>query len=105
KPLCRVLRPPIIALSLCGVLASPAICQEDEVAATQEADEQAAKEPAADAQPAEAEADPAEPQPVGKLQIRKGTGRPPGQRAFGGEVMAVEAFVEPGGGIIPDAAV
>ncbi len=140
KSFCRVLLPPIIALSLCGVLTSAAICRGDEgdndaqaagvpvpaapvaappvavevdVAPAQPADEQPAKEQPAQEQPAKeqpaketpaeaepAEAEAAEPQPVGKLQIRKGTGRPPGLPAIARPATAVE--VGEIVGLVPD---
>lgn len=137
---CRIHRPPIIALALCGVLTAAALCRSDDdvagpvpptadgpvaeppLAAEAEdaveanvtleagADTAAADDPPADEQKEEqepavaadaADAKPDEPKPVGKLQIRKGMGRPPGMRG-GDEAMVAEAIVEIGGGIIPD---
>lgn len=55
----------------------------------------AEEQPAQDDQPVAKEAA-AEPQPIGKLQIRKGTGRPPGQRV---NAIAVPALAPPVAGI------
>jgi len=92
------------------VLAQPPAAVEAEVAVVTGADAAATDDqPAKEKEPAvaadAAEAKPDEPQPVGKLQIRKGTGRPPGMPANAGRARAVAAPVEVGEivGLMPDA--